>query len=120
MSYPINSVYVSEIAIKHVLESFEIEDYEGLSTNKEVLENMLKSVEEPRNIGNLQRQVQALVYGGSFLIYTDDILKFLNTLDLNEATLKRVEKNPMETYANILWHAIKRYLKWGYKDEVVK
>lgn len=113
MSNSVNVKSVSEKAIKDTLQFIHVEEYDGLSTEKEVIEQMLESV----NFGNfgqsLQTKVHALVYGGCFRIYNDDILQFLETLDLNENTMKRVKDEPMEVYANVLWHAIKRYIKYN-------
>ena len=111
MSYRMNQKIVSEKAIEDVLGYIDLNDYEGLSTKKEVIQSMLESVEHKGNKGNLQLLTHALVEGGCFRVSNYEILEFLDTLELNDITMKRAKENPMGIYADVLWHAIKRYLR---------
>jgi len=111
MGNSINDKVVAEKAIKDILNYIDLAEYEEGATYKSVIKEMLEAVEEPRNRNNLQKQVHSLVDGGCFRISNYDILEFLNTLDLNENNMKIAEDDPLKVYSNVVWHAIKRYIK---------
>lgn len=106
----INSKQVKEMVLADTLEFIEPEDY-NVSTKKEVLQKMIESVTYDGNKFSLHRQVHDLVFGGVFRIYSHDIIEFMETLNLKESTMKKVEKEPMLLYSDAVYHAIKGYLK---------
>lgn len=105
-----NQLAVSEKAFEEIENHIEHLDYNGLST-KNILKTELKNLEHIGNKGNLQNQVKDLVYGGYFRVYNHDIIEFLETLNLNDYTMKRANQEPMEVYSEVMYHAIKRVIK---------
>lgn len=105
-----NQLAVSKKAFEEIESYIDNESYNGLST-KDILKRELHAVEYHGNQNNLQKQVKDLVYGGYFRVYNHDIMEFLETLNLNDYTMKRANEEPMEVYSEVMYHAIKRLVQ---------
>ena len=106
--YRPNQLAVSDKVIDDIKDFLDPEAYDGNLTQKEILEIELGNAKVPQADFTLYHEVSRLVEGGFFRVYTSDIRQFLETLNLSDHAMKQ---DTFETYKQVMYHAIKRYLK---------
>lgn len=103
-----NQKVVTTQGIEHIEEFIHTERYKKGMTKKDILKLELEMATVVGANYPLCTKVNNLVDSGFFLIYTEDITEFLESLNLTDNAMR---KTPEATYKQVIYHTVERYLK---------